>query len=323
MDCTPLAEGLSIRCDFLHLTLSGEHLDEILSHLKVRLGTPEAGSGLNFYERSWRWECGAILCYSDARSDCWLKLPGNCISQAGDLHDLLDSILARGGRCTRFDIALDTHAGHWSMDEIHAAAARDAFCGPRLYDSRRPRKSGELQGDTAYFGSRASGRLVRFYDKQLETRTQLPWLRFEVELHADAAAAAFDAWRMTPRDDRDRFAASIVAASIDFREPSGPNDRHLARRDRLPWWKALVDLLGQAKPRIERAVAPLQVTMEWFSASCCRFLAKFIQVMTEQGMDGDKIVSDLIHNADAKARDWRPGAKDMSIDLSALLETAL
>ena len=102
---------------------------------------------------------------------------------------LMHDLEALGVKCTRIDLAADDFTRkRLVMDVIHQAATAGHVVGFRCYDPRRPLKNmqtGQLAGDTAYFGKRGnhgSGRYVRFYDKGLESNGEVDSIRYEVEL---------------------------------------------------------------------------------------------------------------------------------------------
>ena len=89
--------------------------------------------------------------------------------------------------------------------------------------------------------------------------------------------------------------------------------------ERLEWWAKALELLGQAKLIIRRVIPPLQATMQHFKRCWSATLAMFCNIATDQGHDGELVLLDLVRSAAHKVKNIRPGARDMEIDVGALL----
>ena len=212
--------------------------------------------------------------------------------------------------------------GRWRRSTL--PRPRGNVIGFKRYDPRKPVRNvvtGELEGNTAYFGRRGSdgsGKYVRFYDKSLESGGKINSIRFEVELSGVRSAQAFQvlASSFTTERLREKI-ANILGDAIDFRDRQ--QHVHIVRMDRLGWWSRAVELLGRAVMVVRRVVPPLQSAMQHFDRCWTRTLAKFCEVVEDDGHDGESVILDLIRRARRKAAKWRPGARDMGIDLAALL----
>ena len=116
------------------------------------------------------------------------------------VQELLSRILMTG-HITRLDLAIDNvqHI-YYRLQELDDIWKSRRCCAHfRTFKRILERdSSGEITGDTIYFGSRSSDLMVRVYDKQLENRLRHPespvddeWIRWELELkdgRADNAA---------------------------------------------------------------------------------------------------------------------------------------
>jgi hypothetical protein len=96
-------------------------------------------------------------------------------------------------------------------------------------------------------GKNGSGRLLRAYDKGLQTRLApaRQWQRLELEFSGELAMHAFARLAGCPMAEPTTIPA-LVLGCIDFREPrtDGKRCARVADLPRCQWWADLLDLLG-------------------------------------------------------------------------------
>jgi len=105
----------------------------------------------------------------------------------------------KGAKATtsRLDIAFDLFDYAINVPRIYAdwksgkVEARCRKVNP-LVDAWKDDKGDVTEEMTVYFGSRTSETMVRSYEKGKEQKTDLDWIRFELELKGDKAIAAVD-----------------------------------------------------------------------------------------------------------------------------------
>lgn len=319
-----VTQGLYACVDWLNVRIPVSEIDYVRQLLVGCFGVLEPRSGSRFFHRCGQQAaCGAMLAWTpDSDSDAVVSLPGGALQFLGVecAHIVIHDLLSRG-QATRLDCTLDSTLGEISMDMVRDAGTKGNYSGPRSYDERRQMKrNGTQTGNGVYFGSRLSTLMLRVYDKGLETKGKYQAIRFEAQLGSDRAdATARLLFECEDAEEMAKMVAKIVVGSTDFVDRSSSSGR-LDRTKRLPWWQNLAAKIEGVKPSLQKYEPPLQRTMQWWKDSCTRFLAKFIQVIEHQGMDGEKVMLDMIHKRDKEAAEWQPGAKNMAIDLPSLLQ---
>jgi hypothetical protein len=100
-------------------------------------------------------------------------------------------------------------------------------------------------GGCFWLGGRRSARLLRVYDKDTESKGQIPSTRIELQQRDEFATALVQRLleaRSAGQGIAEMFLGHLVEF-VDLREPSGPRSSS-HKWPRLPWWRALV---GDAK----------------------------------------------------------------------------
>lgn len=319
--------------DWLNLTFPAGERENVEQIITSYIGEPERQEkGTNTYQESKRWITGAIIAWTEGRAECWLSMNGDSCDMILPEHklELFQELQKHSAKCTRLDAALDVPRSMMSMELVHAAAKSQQVVGFKRYDPRRPIKNmdtGALEGDEANFGRRGkdgSGRYVRVYDKGLESNYSRDCIRVEAELSGDVAHAWFDL--LCQADDVAEFEkmmGRIVCGSIDFADKSGAH-RHRDRFERLSWWAAIVELVGQAKLVVQRVTPAIQRTMEWAKSALPRALATFCGCVKTQGMHPAEVLADFIGLCVRKGEKLLDGASDevfkQPLDLAVLLD---
>lgn len=158
------------------------------------------------------------------------------------------------GRFTRFDIALDDYEKELDFDDIEAAIEDEAYWGCNSADMRKSYKRGTLKtGKTAYFGSSQSDKMVRIYDKSVESKGEIDAIRMEVQFRDEYAEIVGAHWLRLcdePSQVVADWMASIVMGCLDFRYRESKN------RDRCPqlgWWASFCERVAVAGKRVSKA----------------------------------------------------------------------
>lgn len=154
----------------------------------------ELERGMHGYRKSLRF--GNIGIYFDGQVNmgCHVNLSGQgCRQYEAQFPKLpwfalFASAIKYGAKFTRLDIAHDNVDGALDLSSL-----KDAIIGSRIKTrfksasenknfSLSSNKSNKDGGQTIYFGKRSSRVYIRFYDKQAQMGTPLPWNRAELEL---------------------------------------------------------------------------------------------------------------------------------------------
>lgn len=152
------------------------------------------------------------------------------------------------GEFTRFDIALDDYGKRLNFDAVIESLHNEDYFYVNSFDIRESgKRSSNVRGRTIYMGSRQSSKMLRLYDKSVESKGEVDSYRLELELKGDHAKLVGDAWCkmvLEPDEVVSRWLSSLILGAIDFRKRLNKN------RERCPildWWAdfcAAVDAAG-------------------------------------------------------------------------------
>ncbi len=186
---------------------------------------------------------------------------------AAALHPLNDAGHRIGAwKCTRIDLAIDfIGQGLRIVDHINASFDAGECCGAKR---RRKDEDGDREewfGRTVYLGLRGengSGKLVRAYDKGLETGTAPAghWERYEVEFTGDRAPEVARIMATSGPEWLDKL-RGIVLGAVEFRVVTGRRDR--SRRPLAEWWARLIDNVRAITVSVPRLRSTLQSFAGW------------------------------------------------------------
>ena len=146
----------------------------------------------------------AVFAYcppSPERDYCygWFSIPGSVIASRGNDHFLALCKLFRSFetfRATRFDVALDDYDKSIGYAELSSAVHErnySGFRGGRNIEGFDSKVRGSF-GWTFYFGSPQSDKVLRVYDKSIESGGDIDAYRWEAQFRAEYAHAAFCAY---------------------------------------------------------------------------------------------------------------------------------
>ena len=270
--------------------------------------TGMCGEDFEFYEKYRRWvydECyewpgWSIRLHADSSRElaekhhggrATLEVPGSALDRMSGAELLqfmrvLDQRFV--ARCTRVDPYWDDYRRRIAPREIVADAEVSNFTGFRRWEHRAPRglcPGGSIYcGDMLVFGRRGengSGKVLRIYDKALESQGVEDCIRWEVEFSGDRARAVFAC--LAGCDDVEamgRKCGELVGGSIDFLDRAGqPDERHLSRLGRLTWWQGIRLALGCCTVRVARRDRTIDSKREWVEVSVGRTLGTLREAM--------------------------------------------
>lgn len=193
---------------------------------------------------------GASVYWSPGRSDVFVVLPGEVCESLG-----VPALVALATELdlepsSRLDLAWDVRgvavsqvSGSWHAGDVVTRAHRSSW-----------RHDQNAEGQTFYIGSRASGRMVRVYDRRGPTRFEMEWKgQRALLLWRRLLACAEESWSSE--------AMSELRAFLDFRDRSSG-----VRPDCCPlldWWDALTDGASRFCVTVPRAPRTLEDKRAW------------------------------------------------------------
>jgi hypothetical protein len=255
-----------------------------------------SGERARFFEHYVQWANGARFYWGHGSEIVCVDLPGGALSSrfaAAARIDVMRALRAFGFRFTRVDVAFDfVNQGVDLYDHVDASIDAGQLRRTRSVKRVVEKVSGAIKGRTVYLGLRGgdgSGRMVRCYDKGLQTKAFTEpgrWERWEAEftrgpcMAADAGGANSPvahqvACKLIDAPDWLPVAIEVAFGAVDFREGKGGDGIGIEDRPRPPWWAELLArvhtvvvyakrskarLIGYAR-WMERSVAPLLGTL--------------------------------------------------------------
>jgi len=224
----------------------------------------ELDRGSYGYDRGMVGPGGARLWWdAPGRDDLHVSFPGQACQIAGQerLVSFLRYSLGHGGKPTRCDTAMDDH--DWV---ITPSQVQEALQGPDVVTHARKGlvqqgfevRSSDLTGVTTYLGAPSSRQRLRVYNKFQQSGGKMNCVRWELESHKEAAetmamALAYKDWG--------EVMASRLVGFVDFRGVDSHSE--VEKRHRLPWFQALVGLVGKASAYLPKAARTVQELVEW------------------------------------------------------------
>jgi hypothetical protein len=197
---------------------------------------------------------------------------------------LWELLVSLGIKWTRIDVAFDDYWGLVDVERFKASAKAGEIVHFRSFDAHDgwktsagkcvPDNQGLTMGNR---GKKGCGKFARVYNKELESKGLVTSTRIEVEFTKRWAEAAGLALSMC--SDEDSFASTLgrlVTTAVDVREVEG--DGHLQRREYVPWWKPVVDLLGtcplRAAKKIKSVIRTINTAIVQYGAVFRSFVSR-------------------------------------------------
>lgn len=203
---------------------------------------------------------GASVYWSPGRSDVFVVLPGEVCESLG--------VPALVALATDLDLEPSSRLDlAWDVEGVAVHQVADAWHAGNVV-TRAHRESWQdhqnAEGRTFYMGSRASGRMVRVYDRRGPTRFEMEWKgERAVLLWRRLLACAEEGWSLE--------AMSELRAFLDFRDRSSG-----VRPDCCPllgWWQAVTDGAGRSCVSIPREARTLEDKRAWLRHQVAPVLA--------------------------------------------------
>lgn len=233
------------------------------------------------YGRHYAWASGVSLCFdSDPehnpgshRGRMTLDVPGRACDEltAPDLLLFMEGCQALDSRCTRLDVFWDDYNRTVSLEELRRIADEGDFSMFQITSENRTRnrirkENDGLLYDAVTFGRRGckgSGKYLRVYDKNLESKGESNCIRWECEFSQEKAQEVFT-WLVGADGNLDVFATlcgSLVGGCINFVHRTG--DKHIVRLDVYEWWQEIINSLGVLSVRIAKKENTLTGMIDW------------------------------------------------------------
>jgi DNA relaxase NicK len=202
-------------------------------------------------------------------------LSGEALRQMnGDVLKLLDFVLFHGGQVSRIDLALDDISGELTLARVKRAVRAGAVsCKATYYRHMQSGKisTGEVTGETFYFGSAQSRTQYRIYDKAAEQGISGHWIRCEGQYRNENANQV----AMMIRDaglEIGSIYCGLLRGYLNFLKPS-KTDTNKSRWKVATWWFNLLQGADKLKLSVQKAEPTMKRKKEYFTKQCAPTMA--------------------------------------------------
>jgi len=220
-------------------------------------------------------------------------LSGEAIRQIrGNIFKLIDFILYHGGKVSRIDLALDDVTGDLTLLRVKRAVGAGAVtCRSSKYRLMQSGviSTGQVTGETFYFGSSQSRTQYRIYDKAAEQGITGHWVRCEGQYRNENAHQVTQKL-VDSGHNLGLIYCGLLRGFLNFLTPS-KTDSNKSRWSTAKWWLNLLHNAEKLKLSAPKPVSTLQSKTAWFKKQCAPTFALILQahgndVMKEILMDG-------------------------------------
>jgi hypothetical protein len=327
---------MTSKLDWLTGSLRLAKAADVVALVSKWLGPSSASEkGLPWFpDGSWRWADGCVLARDDEGGRALLSVTGKSLNRIGAdaWLELLCGLLDLGVHFTRCDTALDI----WDrsivdIDDVTAAARRGQFAyfrKCRVLDGELRKRGNRMERDGCGvdFGRRGGnggGRMVRWYDKALESDGEYPCVRCEVEWGSanDRAHQVVEALASCRSPEGLAFKLGrLIAGAQDYVDQAERAHAHLDRMERLPWWSRVLERITDRLRLVALTpVRPLQATARWVVNGVAGSLALVKIAMDSAGDDFDAWLRLALEHGEQRIPWDAAGRRSLGVDPRASL----
>jgi hypothetical protein len=215
-----------------------------------------------------------------------VSFPAQCLSAipAWQVQALIKALVVRFGfKCTRFDVAIDDYKKRITFDQVHKALKENNFAGFRRYNYIRNGELGKGNiGFTVYLGSSQSDTMIRFYDKDAESKGRIKSYRWEAQFKDELAQKYLTDWLALDKEGFEKNSPMLLFAMvvnrIKFVERG--TEKNVNRMPMLDWWASFI---SGVHFQVRHSVQALETTYEqkraWLEIQVAPTLAVLKKVM--------------------------------------------
>lgn len=265
--------------DWISVTikLKKKTMIHVLSELKAYFAAyglewVEIATGRNGYDHAAKVGGFIWVLWRPDRCDMGVHvdIPASGIAELGVRAELImRDLRSLGASASRIDIAGDDFTGVLDLDKVIDHARQKTFVTRARQDAEGGRwtiSENEHGGRTVYFGKRSSDTFLRIYDKRIEQLDKHKpvehdhWVRGELELKAERAAAAFEYICLHP-DDWQEAACGWIRSHLDFKEVGESEQK--TRWPVCDWWLAFLDQAAKSCLYVVKAQKTIDDVRRW------------------------------------------------------------
>ncbi len=292
LNTEPIPENITIPkqnqivIDWLEITLPDDFrlqnkyhsLKHYIRILGAKFST--APRGMNGYLTRIIYGKAEILMDGSEGMGVHIILSGQALRQMdNDPLTFLHWCLHHGGKVSRIDLALDDVSGELTLNRVkRAVRAGAASCKAKQYRHMESGKvsTGEITGETFYFGSAKSDTQYRIYDKAAEQGLEGHWVRCEGQYRHENAHRVAQLVHAAKFDIGPVF-CGLLRGYLNFLKPS-KTDSNKGRWKVASWWLNLLEHAEKIKLSVPKSKPSPEQKKEWFTkqvAPSMAFLFKY------------------------------------------------
>ncbi|PCI11495.1 hypothetical protein COB72_00825 [bacterium] len=265
--------GYEICIDWIRMSGPRQMRHAAVDLLSTYYGSATYGKGRHFLNSGYRFGNAGVYFDADdqqVRDHAVVDLPGEAMSEVtmSQSVEILDGLFKLGFKMCRLDIAIDMYDKPDLIDMVTQSCLNGELCRARRFEPKYMQNGKQKVGHGCNVGVRGkngSGRYLRVYDKNLQTKEGPAggWTRWEAELSDDCAQEA--AMQMVQASDLISVALSHAFGVCDFRIDTG--SEHVSRRPRVEWFEELIGEICPSRVVQTRAKSTLHSFKRWMQTA--------------------------------------------------------
>ena len=284
----------------------------------------ELPRGRNGYARAIQGPNGSHVDYApigeSERFDFHVTLSGKACGAVGHerMVKLLQYMERAGTKYTRIDIVIDdfdkvmTPAG---LEEIiKVPKDGDDALGEWVSHASKwlgleggDMGCGDDTADTIYIGSPKSRNYLRVYDKEAESKGEIPAIRWELQCRGESAET------LGPLLAQGDWKIAIPQRFVSFIDFRARDKKHIGPRTRLGWWKKLVEDAERANMYEAKALKTLEDMADWAIKTAAPTIAAIYQGTGENMAEMINFINDGTNRMKPRQKDavlaWQSSGK--------------
>lgn len=248
------------------------------------------------YKKAYKHYYGCVLGTEpsiEANSRYWfLKISATALNSLELFSQklLVDGLLSLGFRCTRIDVAIDdfskTVTPSLIFDTFHAGNQKGYVRDPHIkwISSGSKREGGT--SNSVYVGrrgKRGSGKLLRCYDKFMESGGEIDSMRLELEFSGTYSKTLFPYLAQADLDCWSQIMCSFFTGAVDFVDRSF--SEVVGDCPRLDWWQAIVGDDASIKISKPRKIPSVKTAINWIKKQVIPTLSVVLDYLVSTGED--------------------------------------
>lgn len=317
--------GLEIRIDWIAGSLPLSNLFPVWRVVESALEDKfqQSDYGTRYHSEAARSAKGAVLAWGLKRGalkdqpleeqdpnsrQVMLELSGDVLAglPAERLRAMMESLQTLGFRASRLDVAVDDFDKTFSIASIERAALAGKFGGYLTFQVHKKGRRGVAPAGSVTFGNRGSkgsGKQACIYDKEKESKGEIPSIRLEQRFFGERAAQAFETFCIVPLDGWAELGFALAVGEIDFRRREMDPD-HFDRCPRIQWWERFLSKKKGLKLALRRRVRSIQKTIDWHIKQVAPSLAFLQEAFKMNKKSFNYYLKTLIEIGNPRMNEW-------------------